>query len=839
MVTLGKTLAVPGTRRASGDSTAWTVCWAVASTLTTPDQGERVSWAVVSGSSIVALGTETARKVAAPNFSTYPSRMPQNRSGMALTECYSITLDLTTLPAGLLILVAEAFGHDGTSKVLDTDWIFNDTAGGDSRLSTKAIHCDVDIGSDGANGLTQGTAVATLGKAIDLAKAGTGGDPNNCGGATIFLYGDVVGNGGGSPGNWHTGPLQWLTIRCMPGMTWTRTNPPFSAGGDFIATGNGAGTNCRVRIQAYDVVGCGPIFAPQVDGQTGQPITYVELWREGGQHGSEYYDAGVNVLCLVDDNGCFDISPHLSGSSTNHKSYCTGELRLGSRIAYSAETLIFDCEVRGSLGGATYIQGPFQNACCHSLIASDHTYTRNVTPGWACNQADGFLPLDALEVTKSGSTMRILGPSAGTPIPFSTQAALLVGAPASIGLFLSGFTNGGNNGAFPVTAAGITGGRHYIEVTNAACVAEGPTAGALLETAFNGTRYNIVVHTSYISFGTSRTGQDIFRDIAHFDITEETQGAFGNGADHSGLLIDNVRGAGGFSNVNIQSSTVTNSIIRRCSWPASTLQVDGNPESWAGTQMTNCVFNSMGANTGAAIAAGLQMQYCHAVDGSTPVGATNHTTGAWLPSGVDPLESPFSIAPDVTRYGTGDPRIPNVAGWSFPAAQSTKGATPPITDLDWLQDTNDITGTAAGAVTIASTGSGEIGRRGTGAGVVTITSVGQGGIGLQGSGAGDVTLASFGTGFIGAAAPSVGATVPAISVREFTAGYGVAVVPSDTESFDVPAEGIRAGSSGTVMVRTRNGAEVAVVMPAGTFLPLRVAGVSATGTTSTGITAVY
>ena len=104
---------------------------------------------------------------------------------------------------------------------------------------------------------------------------------------------------------------------------------------------------------------------------------------------------------------------------------------------------------------------------------------------------------------------------------------------------------------------------------------------------------------------------------------------------------------------------------------------------------------------------------------------------------------------------------------------------------------------------------------------------------------GDVTLASFGTGFIGAAAPSVGATLPAISVREFTAGYGVAVVPSDTESFDVPSEGIRAGSAGTVVVRLRNGASVSVAMPAGTFLPLRVAGVSATGTTSTGITAVY
>lgn len=838
-------MCISGVRRTAPSDTM-VMCWVVESTLATPDQGEHVLYLVKHNGNPIGGGDITTRSISQPNFSSYPTRMLDGRAnGMAPIECYSATLTMADWPVGTLYVEAAAFGHDGTAKLLETIVIHNDKDGVNRSPANKQIHCDVDNGSDSNSGADSENAVATLGHAINLARAGSGGDPNNCGGSTIYLYGDVVGNGGGSPGSWHTGPLHWLTIQCMPGSTWTRINPPFSTGlgsggpSDFITcTGTGVGTFCRVRVQGYDVRGCGPIFYASND-LSGQPTVHVEVWREGGQHGSSYYGSGISVLCLADDEGCFNIGPHISSNSTIHRSFCTGELRLGSRIAYSAEDLIYDCEVHGTLGGATYIQSEYQNACCHSIVAHEHTYGRNVTPGWICNQADGFLPLDQLEVQKIGSTMRVLGPSAGTPIPFSTQAAILVGAPASIGVFFSGFANGANNGTFAVTGSGTTGGRHYIDVANALCVAEGPTAGALLETAFNGTRYNVIVHTSYISFGTSRTGEDIFRDIAHYDIDDETQGAFANGASHNNLLIDNVRGAGGFSNINLSANfevgdpdeAITNCLIRRCSWPASTLLVHPSRIDYTGTKIDNCVFGTISADVAGAITRGLALSYCHAVN--TPVYGTNGSTGTWLAG--DPTETPYSMEPTTGNKGTGDPRMQNVADWAYHPTVSTKGVTRAVSELDWLLTTDDIDG--AGAVTASASvlGAGLVGVLGAGAVTASASVAGAGLVGVLGAGAVTSGAVVAGTGFLGVQVPTQGVA----TFSPFQGGASVSgmspVTPSDTEDLPDLSGSIHVASAGAVSVRFADGTDLVLVVPSGVTLPLRVRRVNATGTTAAGI----
>lgn len=829
MVTLGVTLDVPGVRHTSSSDTH-TVCWAVESSI--PTSGLRtpyVEWLLTS-SDAPQVGLVLVRGIAKPNFSAYPSRMPNASPGMASVECFSKTWTMSDLPNGLIQVSATAYGRDGTTRTMEPTFFWNDKGGVDSRASTKVIYWAASTGNNANSGLSAGAAVKDLHKAIELACVA-----NNCGGATIIGLESHAGGGGAvSPGNWHTGANDWLTIRFQNGATWSRIDPPNSQSADRItASGNGPGTYCRVRVQDYTILGTGPIF-------TCGTGVFGAVWREGGVHRSAYWDGSVSALCIQDsDEIPFDIEPRTATTSV-HNSYCTGELRQGARIAYSAETLIFDCKVQGTLGGACYIQSWYQGAKIHSVACTEHSYLRNGTRGWACNQADGFTPLDPLEVQKIGSTMRVLGPSAGTPIPFSTQAAVLIGAP-KMGLFLSGFTNPENNAnQFSVLAAGITGGRHYVDLDNPACIAEGPTTGALLETAYNGVRYNIAVHTSYISFGTSRTGGDVFRDIALYDIQETTQSAFGNGADHDQLLIDNVRDAGGAANWNIQNSTITNSIIRRVSAPGSSFQPSAG-EAFTSTQIHNCVWRQASSETAGAIANGLKVDSCHFITDNAGMGwhGSNATFGTWLQ--YDPTVAPYSMEPTAGNKGTGNAVLQNVAEVAWSPSNSTKGATIPVAALNWGSlSATDIDAAGAVTVTMTAAGTARLGLEATGnvafaitaTGTVTVATVAvTGGANLT------VPLSLFANGFL-ETLPAVGQAASLNTQKP--SGYGLAatVTPSDSGT-PVAANALFVGGAGTLSVLLEDGSNISFTVPGFRVLPLRHVRVNSTGTTATSIVAAY
>jgi hypothetical protein len=69
----------------------------------------------------------------------------------------------------------------------------------------------------------------------------------------------------------------------------------------------------------------------------------------------------------------------------------------------------------------------------------------------------------------------------------------------------------------------------------------------------------------------------------------------------------------------------------------------------------------------------------------------------------------------------------------------------------------------------------------------------------------------------------------------------VAVTPHDTDDLarGVPL-GIYVGGIGTLIVRDSDGTQVSFLgVPAGTVLPIRPTGVHATGTSATGIVALY
>lgn len=846
MVTLGVTLDVPGVRHTSSSDTH-TVCWAVESSI--PTSGLRtpyVEWLLTS-SDAPQVGLVLVRGIAKPNFSAYPSRMPNASPGMASVECFSKTWTMSDLPNGLIQVSATAYGRDGTTRTMEPTFFWNDKGGVDSRASTKVIYWAASTGNNANSGLSAGAAVKDLHKAIELACVA-----NNCGGATIIGLESHAGGGGAvSPGNWHTGANDWLTIRFQGGATWSRIDPPTSQTADRItASGNGPGTYCRVRIQDYTVLGTGPIF------NCGTGVIG-EVWREGGVHRSAYYDGSVNALCLQDtDEIPFDIEPRTASTSI-HKSYCTGELRQGARIAYSAETLIFDCKVQGTLGGACYIQSWYQAAKLHSIACTEHSYVRNVTRGWAANRNEGYNPPEQLRSVQTGTTMRVYGPPSGVH-QFSVQAALLIGQPRmQIGIYgWAGYypipyppnpaLEGQeiphvNNGAFPVLAVGVSGtGEQYVDLLNPIGVTGTANADGDLETAYNFTRYSTVVHTSYISFGTSRTGGDVFRDIALYDIQETTQSAFGNGADHDQLLIDNVRDAGGAANWNIQNSTITNSIIRRVSAPGSSFQPSAG-EAFTSTQIHNCVWRQASSETAGAIANGLKVDSCHFITDNAGMGwhGSNATFGTWLQ--YDPTVAPYSMEPTAGNKGTGNAVLQNVAEVAWSPSNSTKGATIPVAALNWGSlSATDIDAAGAVTVTMTAAGTARLGLEATGnvafaitaTGTVTVATVAvTGGANLT------VPLSLFANGFL-ETLPAVGQAASLNTQKP--SGYGLAatVTPSDSGT-PVAANALFVGGAGTLSVLLEDGSNISFTVPGFRVLPLRHVRVNSTGTTATSIVAAY
>lgn len=73
---------------------------------------------------------------------------------------------------------------------------------------------------------------------------------------------------------------------------------------------------------------------------------------------------------------------------------------------------------------------------------------------------------------------------------------------------------------------------------------------------------------------------------------------------------------------------------------------------------------------------------------------------------------------------------------------------------------------------------------------------------------------------------------PASNVQEVT--------PDDVTDLDYVTRGLWIGVAGSVYITAANGAEALIQgIPAGTILPIRVSRVHATGTTATGIVALW
>lgn len=76
--------------------------------------------------------------------------------------------------------------------------------------------------------------------------------------------------------------------------------------------------------------------------------------------------------------------------------------------------------------------------------------------------------------------------------------------------------------------------------------------------------------------------------------------------------------------------------------------------------------------------------------------------------------------------------------------------------------------------------------------------------------------------------------------KVWSAGNAVAVTPSDSVDLTYDTRALYVGGTGDISVITENGQTVTLVgVPAGSFLPISVSRVRATGTTATNIVAFW
>lgn len=706
MVTLGGTIAVPGVRLTANDPTV-TIVWVVESTLSSATT-ELVAYEarIASTGKLVGTGLVTTRTNTGPTFSKFPSRMPYARPGaMAPVEGFAKTFDGRDFTAtGPIVITAIARGMDGSFLTLDTFWFINDTASDstDTRPSSKVVYWAFGTGSDSNGGTGWGDAVATLSRAITLAETS-----GNCGGATIYVRGDVTGSGGigTSVITTTTGAYHWLTFVADSGATWN------GAVGDWVSIKTPVpGDFIRFRFQNFVFISEGPHF-----GDADGPLyrTRGDFWVEGGEWGSAHFDSN-GVRARFGEDAKNEAIQFSSNTGNKGNVYVTGVYRRGCGICFTAHKLVYDCFIESFLAGDIYVSGPPYSRCIyHSLHFTDQAGVYNVTRGIGANQASGTSPREQLECQMIGPVMRILGPVGGSD--FGTAMADNLGSsqtwagvydwagrypdPYPANPSLAGQTIPHvNNGVWEPLAAGQTGGRPYVDLDHPGGIAgmADLTWGGV-ETAqcnpgnpgSSGQRWNTRFHSSFLSIqdGSQRQDGTVIRDVAISNIRIEAQSHFSNAWSTTyitKLLIDNVRDAcQNVSNFNMGGVDYLDCLFRRMSELVSTVGGDTG-HLWTGTSFDNCVFNTYSGSMANMIANGLVVDYCHFISASPPAGSTNCTTGTWLDAGSSPDSAPWAITPDATHLGGGNPLMHNSpTEFAWDTGGSTKGCLKNVGLLNW------------------------------------------------------------------------------------------------------------------------------------------------------------
>jgi hypothetical protein len=643
---------------------------------------DRVEFAISANGSPHSTQTASARTIRTPNFSDQPSPDPTVPTGQQKSfDGYGIGLNLSTVPAGTITVVATIYEVGGASYTLpDTLTIYNDTDGGDRRPRTVGPYfVDGTSGNDANTGLSWAQAVRTPMRALQLGRSAGG----EIGGLRINCRGTIVDMAGGISGFDCTTSGQW---RCewVADAAGCYLNPPDVLAARSLHTGqNGAASDvvtCRHRWIGFrwGLINCvsrtrGGIVEHWMDGGYGEATNYLGPNRVTVRYAYE----GVDGFFWGWDGFPLHVGRRV---------FSGVDLR-GALGGFQAHSFLWDCRVLAFLGIASRIGSDAPRTTSGGLRMQYQRYAPRSVEGFVRMDADPTQGKGrpALTITKpTGTTARITGPVGG--YDFSIDAAALVGQTYwGLRFAGTGATNLDTTGAHVVTAVGNTGGAPWVEVTAPSASAGSIAANtASFWTAQSsgpvpGREY-WYLHPDGLQVERN-CSRDLIFDYALVD-APDCQSYFTSSSESYDLdltLFDNNRDDGSGLNVmNWFGSDVTNSIVQRVT-SIGQFQNTSTASGWAGTIVRDCVFGTLGGDASLIPSRGGTVDRCHVVSGGGF--GTNASTGAWLAG--NPAVSPFSMAPSSGNYGTGTAALAVPESWRYGTTGATRGVLKNVGNLDW------------------------------------------------------------------------------------------------------------------------------------------------------------
>lgn len=725
----------------------------------------KVDFAIVANGTPHSTLTANAPSLRTPNCSDRPSRMPGVSSGMAPFWGWGVGLNLSTVPAGTIVVTATITDASaGTYTLPTTITVYNDTDGTDRRPRAVTYYCDGTDGNDANNGTSWAQAVKTFSRARNLAKSGT-----DVAGARIICRGTFTDLQAGTYPEISTSGSWWCEF--VADAAGAYINPPSTVANRYLSNGvGGTGSStviCRNRLIGFRI-GHNDIVAYSYGGQ-------VHMWFDGCYAEADNYVPNRLSVLYADPaigvNGGFC---GWDGSGGAGRRFYTGCSVRGAVLGYEQHQFLYDSDVLDFVGIAAKYGSDATQCVTGASIFRSQRYAARTVHGFVRMDSDATMgkgrPACTVTIPVAG-TARITGPVGG--YDFSIDADDLVGN-TYWGLRFegSGATNLDTGVGLLVTAVGNTGGAPWVEVTAPGAAAGSWSANTCsFYTARVATGMNYWnIHPDGIQFERALS-RDVVFDVALADAPNLQAYYTSGGLDLDLTLLDNLRDDGSGQNTTPWfGSNCTNSILQHLALIGQ-FQNTHDASGWAGTIVRNCVFGSLGGNASLIGGQGATVSYCHVISGGTFGTATNGTTGAFLAG--DPATSPFSTAPTGGNQGNGSAAATEPSAWAYSGSGTTRGVMRNVGELDWSvpssgleasgQANVPVSASGASSLSIAGTGSSSVAPSASGTSSLTTAASGSAAVGVGASGAASLQVAGDGAASIGVSASGV-STLGAIGI---------------------------------------------------------------------------
>lgn len=641
-----------------------------------------------------------------PRFSDYsysplPGASPNNHH--AAVFAYGINIPLSLFPVGYLTITAIAYAANGVAYPLPDDiTIYNDHDGVDRRPNSKHIYVNPATGNDSNNG-SIGSPVASLHTALFLGRnnpAGTTSNDADIHGLIIHLA-DGLYEGSGAlsytTSNIHTSGSGWATILSDNGNARiTASFFPDNSGVLYpqtyiFANGYSSSGNFRLCFQNCKFEDAGLTVRPRVNGSVN-----VDVWVDGGSsYSSQPRITDFSARFLERAGEPVNIAGDTGGSGKQRR-FCTGHYRHHVTNGWLGWTMVMDCMMEHYTAIA-FNNGGVETgqSICNVLLLDQQAYGTSpscvaLTDGYTWVRdglktaivTGGAIPPGLAAVQQTGAFSTLGDPAATTS--FVDALNHLIGS-KTLGIYLSGNLNSGNNGVFEVIATGIDGsGMEYVIYRNPSAVTE---MGRESRTVGSGSRLSQLpynqLHPDIIQY-TPNSGNHLASSLAAVD-TRETQTYYSSGGGLSNVWLVNC--SDGNHKQTGPYIMYGGNHLRDCGWINCTFSgriYTSSAQPHFNNCMVNCVFDSTSAFEASP---GFYADGCHWIDtisfaADDPFG-TNSSSGPFHENDI--AVAPFHLTPALAYLGTGvqSPEAPAEFAFAGAAGLTSKGCLSNVATLDW------------------------------------------------------------------------------------------------------------------------------------------------------------